>query len=670
MQLFKHISTQEGKSEIAMSFFALTDAKDGLGISEGTYKSFISREKERGNEIKVGRGGNGNEVWLYFEKLPAKYRELAQSKWGNPYEYVAASIIREKLTAKPEDLEFVKNYRYGEEQKYLPEAVRNEYTLALKFLNLLNATTVSEAKKMGFDSKGTFNQGCLTLIKADNVKLPTKYVTLMRKVAEYGSNGPQAIIHKGYGNQVARKVADEVSFSLLMELLRNPNGHDFHAVADAYNVWAKKEERKEITPQTVGNYYSDNELEIVAFRKGSAKWRNKFDRIEHSQRPSSPLLLINSDDNDLDLYYINVKDGKTNNYHRVVLLVVIDAYNDYPLGYAIGHNQTVDLVKEAYLNAVHHVKELTGEYVYWHQIKADKWGEKALGAWYDSQGVYFSPSAGNARSKVIEQSFGKTWHKYLKAYHNYCGHNITAQERINPDNIQRIKKSFPLLEEAPAQVAHFINRLRDLKKEQWLEGYRTMPVDKKKLLSDRDRLLIFGREHTETNTLTNGGLQVTLKGDKIIYDIPVSDYQLHVGKIAQVKYDPYELNQVLALCDNGQTQIVCPVFPKHQMAVMDMQEGDRARLNVRLADKKAISQGMLDNREHQREVLQRNKIDAQSYLMAGELKKEVKQVAERTYNGGLPATPSGSDLANADEMSDEEIDAMVLARMSNPNRNN
>lgn len=653
-----------------MSYFAFTDVKDGLGIKKCTYDQMKSR-----NTIEtIGRGGNGNEVWLRFESLPAKYQQLARNKWGNPYDLVAAQIIREKLTAKPEDLEFVKNYRYGEDMKYLPENVRNEYTLALKYLNLLATTSVADAKKMGFDSKTTFNQGCLTLIQGDKVKLPTKYVPLMRKVADYEARGPQAIIHKGFGNQIARKVSDEVSLSLLMELLRLPNGHDFVSVCQAYNAVADQKKWKAITPQTVGNYYHDNRIEIDQFRFGASTWRNRHDRVEHREKPSAPLLLINSDDNDLDLFYIAVDDGKKTYYERVTIMLVIDAYNDYPLGYAIGKGQTVDLVKEAYLNAVHHVRELTGEQLTWHQLMADKWGIKALGDWYNSQGVFFTPSVGNARGKVIEQSFGKGWHKLLKYYHNYCGYNVTAQTKTNPDNIARTKKDFPLLEEAPAQVADFINRLRETKRDQWLAGYQKMAADKKKYLSDRERLLIFGRNHIDTNTLRNTGLQITLNKEGIIYDIPIEAYKQNVGKVAQVKYDPYDLTKVLALCDNGQTQIVCPVFEKHKMAVMDMTEGDRARLNVRLADKKAFSQGALDKRAHQKEILQHNFIDAQSLLQAGVVVKEQKQLAERTYNGGLPAQSSGSDHAEEPEMTEEERDQLIYAetmeKLKNPTRNN
>jgi hypothetical protein len=71
-------------------------------------------------------------------------------------------------------------------------------------------------------------------------------------------------------------------------------------------------------------------------------------QANHEKRPSAPLLLIGSDDNDLDLYFQNEtanKKGHTvvNYFHRFKLIVVMDAFNDYVLGYAQADVVTAEL---------------------------------------------------------------------------------------------------------------------------------------------------------------------------------------------------------------------------------------------------------------------------------------------------------------------------------------
>ena len=59
----------------------------------------------------------------------------------------------------------------------------------------------------------------------------------------------------------------------------------------------------------------------------------------------------------------NTKGHSITTYtNRVNAVIVIDPFNYYPVGYAIGTHETPQLIQQAILNAMEHTKELFGEY--------------------------------------------------------------------------------------------------------------------------------------------------------------------------------------------------------------------------------------------------------------------------------------------------------------------
>jgi hypothetical protein len=299
----------------------------------------------------------------------------------------------------------------------------------------------------------------------------------------------------------------------------------------------------------------------------------------------------------------------------------------------------MELVREAYLNAIHHIRELTGEQLIWHQICTDSWNLKQLRDWYSMQATFTPTRTGNARGKVIEQSFGTNWHGILRQYKNYGGYNITAQHKSNADAIRKNAKEFPHISEAPAQIAHFFQQLRNQvnekigksKQQEWLEAFHAMPSERKRRLSDSKRILLFGKHHTWQNQITNAGINITLNKHPLVYDIPKADYKKHVGRTMQVIYDPYDLNSILATSEDARIQILCPAMESMKMAIADFQPGDRAKLNVKLNEKRELSQSILDAQQRRQNILSQNNISAESLLQAGVLIKEQRHLAENNY---------------------------------------
>lgn len=614
------------------------------GIPQGTIDAALARQSQSWSFITDP--SDKRKVLIHYESLKDNYKSLIKAKFGCPYKFMAAQIIKQRLINKNEDTDLITNFKLPDGSN-LPIAKQHDYISACNYLNFLSGLTAKNIRELGYKSTNDFYDAVIQLIKGDSVPLPESYNKLRIKVREYREHGAEVVISKKWCNRNSLKVSDEICESLLLEMVAHSSQFEDPLVARKYNEWAKQNGRKEITDATVGIWRRKNSINVLASREGQKVWHNTYNPVVHRNRPTAPLLRIESDDNTLDLFF---KEGDSR-YRRVTLMVVMDCFNDYPLGYAIGRAQTMELVQEAYLNAIHHIKELTGEHAIWHQICADGWGisrqnsdgskrEKTkLQKWYELQAAFAPTQHGNARGKYIEQFFGKKWHEVLRHYKNYGGYNITAQHKSNSDAIDKYSKEFPSIEQAPAQVAHFFAQLRNqitasgkTKQQQWLEAFNALPSEKKLPLPDDKRILLFGKRHTWLNKITNAGISIALNKHQLTYDIPAADYKQHVGKTMHVIYDPYDLTKVLATSEDGRTQILCPAMEKMQSAIADFAPGDRMRLNVKLNEKKQLSQSILDAQHNRQQLLSQNGVDAESLLQAGVLIKEQRQLAENNYH--------------------------------------
>jgi hypothetical protein len=63
-------------------------------------------------------------------------------------------------------------------------------------------------------------------------------------------------------------------------------------------------------------------------------------------------------------------------------------------------------VKLAFVDAMHHIKELTGSWFLPHQLQTDRWGNGTLTEFYQAIATYTPATAKVARAKFIERAFG------------------------------------------------------------------------------------------------------------------------------------------------------------------------------------------------------------------------------------------------------------------------
>lgn len=659
MKLINNIQYLEFKEAIA------------CGIPEGTLKAALARKSSSWSFIDDP--SDRRKVLIEFASLKDIYKQLVVAKFGEPAVYLSSQILKHHLNTNPVDVAFLNNYRF-ENGDALPAPVLKQYTEACRWLSFLTELTPKRIRSLGYNKVPDFYNAVTSILKKEEVKLPLSYDKLRLKIEDYKERGAACIVHGGRGKvSNNRKVTDELSESLLLELISHHNQFEDPFVAKKYNQWAKLNNYKPISDATVGRYRRLNNVLLAASREGNAVWRNSYDKVIHRVKPTAPLLLINSDDLDLDLYYQEItynKQGhkKVNYLYRFKLMVVMDAFNNYPLGYAVGEAQTEDLVRAAYANAINHIRELTGNYYSWQQIVTDHWGiaksnskqPTSLQQWYESQAVFTPAKVGNARSKSIEAAFGR-WHQVLKQYTNYAGHNITAVSKINPDAIKLNKKDFPLKEDGHNQIAEVIHRIRTeisdktgtSLQQEWIDAFNANHARMLPLNTSR-RLQLYGTVHPWKNELTNAGINITIDKRLYTFDVPEADYMRNVGKRMQVIYDPYNMSEILAITEDGRVQIVCPSFDFQKMAIADMVPGDRAKINVLIDQKDRMGQHVLDTQAQRRELLQRKGIDANSMLQAGYISKQTSQIADNSYRQRQLQQPDAFDMDSNNEQNNNE----------------
>lgn len=581
-------------------------------------------------------------VLIEFESLAPRYKELIQRRWPNPYDQLAKEPIRKMVEKDLLAEAWYMEYKFGD-NKYLPIDTIKKYVTAASWLNMLKKADANkkEIKRSLSLSIADFYLKVFEIIKDDQIELPTTYKWFREKMKDYQERGYEALIHKQYGNSNAKKLC-EISEALLLEMIAIPH-HDDTIVCFNYNKWAEENNYKQITPGTVGNYRRANAFQLQGAKAGNKVWYNTFGKQIMRKRPSAPLLLIGSDDNDLDLYF--QKDGANkkgyaivNYFHRFKLIVVMDAFNDYILGFAYANEVTVETVKLAFLDAMYHIRELTGGWYLPHQLQTDRWGKGALDSFYQAIATYTPATAKVARAKYIEQAFGTKWHQTLKMYPNYAGHNITAKTRLNEDNLELLKRDFPHITKAPDYIEDFITRMRNLidektghsRQAQWLTAFTESEKSQARKISDPQMLLHFGTPHTYINEITNKGVTATINGTERNYEIPADLYLQTIGKRVQVIYEPYDYSRVL-VTDGDKLRFIAREYQYMPSAIADFQSGDRARLNNRLEEKKAHVAVIANSKESRQQVLQRNQINAESLLQANVLIKEVNHKAVSDY---------------------------------------
>lgn len=619
------------------------------GVAEGTLKSATQRNSV--NWKFINDPEDKRKVLVSYEDLKKEYKDKVEARYGNPYEYLAKMPLRGMVKYDSKAEQYYMQYRYSPEngtEAMLPLPIEHvkKYTWAASWLNMLkefneDKKTLKSLLNLTLDQ---FYKHLFELLKTDNIDLPTSYRRLAEARKKYEAEGYDSLIDWRFGKKLAAKVKDEVSSSMLLEMIAHHNQFDDVFISLQYNKWAKDNDYKTIVPATVGEWRRKYAYKLVMYREGNAALKGKYLPQVKGMRPSFPLALLESDDNELDLLYLEVDREKGDKHSaRYVAIVVVDSFNDYVLGYAYAQELKKELIKEAYRNAMHHIKELTGNWYLPHETKTDNWAIAYAKPFYDNLGHHFKTPVGSKNRGYIENFFGsKHWKLAMKwGADNYTGNNITAKNRgVNMDALANHKKERPLVgKESVAQLENFFHRLRVMpdssgfsKQHQWLEAWKNLDDSKKRLITDEQYLLKVGEQHLSKNgelpSLTNRGMEIQLNNQKFSYDIVGGLPTEHIGKKLHLYYDPLDMNKVL-LTDNNTVRLMGESATFHSKAMADHTEGSRTALNKVFDAKRAAVERIVSDSERRKNVLESAAFAAETALKEGIMTKEIKQKAER-----------------------------------------
>lgn len=660
-------------------------------MTKFSYDDFKRRDK-----ITVhGIGGNGRKILIELESLPDKYRAKVREIYGDPYTFASKQPMLNSLEKDYKAEAYYQSYVLPTGELLPDQDVDlrgkpqinyvKRYTENVTWLNMLNRMTTDKlALKRELNiSIMTFWDIACDLINVKGVNLPANPKRLKDKLKSFSvlrqAQGDEAawesLIEKHkFGNSAAAKIADQLAEAFLKELIAHRNKHDDTVIAATYNAWAIENDRPEISPGTVAYRRKQWTKELTLEREGYDVFNNKYSKKIKRDRTSAPLLFINSDDNVWDVFF----KSTTTTHYRPVLYVVIDTFNDYILGYAWGDTVTKELVKEAYRNAMRHVMKITGNSYVWQQIQTDRWGisnhrsvkKTELEEFYSSMATFTGQGLKNPNSKYVEQSFSTTWHQVLKLMYprNYAGHNAEAREKLAKT---LVPSQFPDESEISKEIERFIWAMRLTKRngeeltrhEEWVQAFNASEKSKKKLWTPEQRLQILGVPHVskngKLNSITARGIDATINGVPVTYELTQEQIYEHVGKEVQLYYDPADLSEVMVTDGKG-LRFIARTFENVPAAFADYEDGDAERIHQLQAEKKTLLPMVQSFISERKALLEREQIDAESRLLGGVMVKRIAQDDARVLSGGKPGEiPAFAGMTGGAKAQDDTLNGEI-----------
>ena len=548
----------------------------------------------RGKIKQVQKGGNGREALFAVESLPMKWRTEVYRRYPDLQEQAESREFLDTIQPDGAALNFFEAYTLADGRN-LPADKVLEYSANAAIMNAFRAcwdAHVSKRQRSGkkaLAAKEFWARAAASLPRlADRWphSLPGSARRLQMKMAEYVEQGYACFISGKYLNGNAAKVADEDRESVLTALLAHHNNLPDTLIAEGYNRFADAKEWPKITAKTVGVWREKLGTVIRAGRLGVTNFRNNVTMQVKRSRPSTPLLMWSLDGWTVELLYQSTKQDKkghnvTTYTNRLTMVVVLDVFNNYPIGYAVGTHESPALIKEALRSAVKHTAELTGQMLRANQVQSDRYAIKTMQDLYAVIGDKVTPAqAHNAKAKPVEPYFNYLNTNYCIRCNNWSGFGITSNPKRQPnsDALNRIRHQFPDEAGVRAQIDEMIRLERMGKGEAFAAGLEKVKPEHRLPLSRESYLLNFGDTTGFKNVLEGCGLRPTILGVKRDYDCFDLSFRDHASERWTVLYDPDDLSSVLAVNDGGTRRYIMEEKYVQPMALADRKPGDAEQL--------------------------------------------------------------------------------------------
>lgn len=534
----------------------------------------------RGHIMMLRRGGNGRTALVDWGSMGTKMKARVMEALGcDPKDVDKKSLLKQTMEQREQALMDMEAYEYFSQVK----DVTGHYLKPEKVEELWNGAKVLAAigevlevrrkaatmRKMRMSEAREF-AALAKEIGELGVKhgLPESADRLRKKYKDWELHGCEALVHKATGKEGNRKgkggMTEEIEAVIAMLSSHGAKLNDAQVskVAKAMGV--------DIDRRRVQEIRKKHENALMPTREGYRKTANVLPMQVDRERPDMPLKMVSLDGWDVELYY---RDEKSS-YNRLTVVIVCDMMNDYPLGYAIGDRESAALIQEAMQNAIRHTRELFGEYHGLWQVQSDHYAMKAMTPYYEAVAKHVTPArVGNAKAKPIERYFAYLESEYLWVFSNNSGHNITAKNNANDEWLSANRKSFPDKEGCMAQVHKMMEVERSRKIGAMREAWEQGAVELKRPLNMERYLMTYG-EKTRGNMLTANGLKVVREGVEFKFDSWNMEMREHRGERWTLYYDQSDMNQAMAVSEDGTLRYMVEAKKKVPMALVDYTEQD------------------------------------------------------------------------------------------------
>lgn len=563
-------------------------------MTEANFKYYKSREKFR----VLRRACYGTPSLVAYSSLPTPIKEKVVAKYGN-LERARNYILKDMIVKDIQAENFYAGYTFNNKGiEQLKVEKQKEYTMNASVLNAiimlvsdrslfikgLNGSTLRVWPEISQELNMTQEEvGC---------KLPRNHTVLKRIVEKYKTGGYASLISGKFCNNNARKNKKFEQEALIVELLGDGRNIDNETVSKLYNAVAARMGWKTISPSTVANYKNEH-MECYAGRHGKKALMNEKLMQVKRTAPTCPMYFWCVDGWDTELFYqkksVNDKGHQITTYHhRPTVVAIVDPFNKYIIGYAIGTNETPLLIRQAFRNAFEHVRELFGAYYKPWQIQTDNYGRGNLKSFYEACTYYYTPaSVGNAKAKIIEPFFNTFNRKYLRLLPNSSGHGVKSRREIqvSDDWIEAHKRHFPDYIGCCSQLEKMIEFDRNTKRDAFIAKWSEMAHDKHLPFDKKDFLSAFG-EVAEPRKLNGDGVRLQVNGQKFWYDCFDPAFREYGHATFFLRYDPSDMDNVLAIENIGTSKVpeegvirfLLERKYEQPMALMDRKPGDMDEL--------------------------------------------------------------------------------------------
>ena len=634
-------------------------------LGEFNYRNAFNR----GHIRSLRRGGNGRTALIDWQSMGTKLKARVIEALGcDPAQMSRESLLRSILLRREQQLLDTQAYEYysqvtGKDGHYLKPEKVTELWNGAKILDAIGELLeekrrAAEMGRLKMSVKREFealaNEIDQQLVEWPN-SLPTSGDRLRKKFNDYQLHGYEVLVHGLTGkesNHKARPVEVNAVIEALVASGAKLNDAQVAKVAETLGVKIDRRRVQEIRKQ--------NETMLSASREGKRTYANSIAMQVDRERPNMPMKMWSLDGWTAELYYQDRDARGVNYWHRLVVEMVVDVMNDNPIGYAIGEQEDAALITAALQNAVHHTREVLGGYYAPWQIQSDHYALKAMTPKYGALAKFVTPaSVGNAKAKPVERYFAYLESEYLWALVNNGGHNITAKTLANDEWLNTHKYQFPDREGVEQQIGKIIEIERSRKiaavREAWKQGDSAMHRE----LNMEGYLLAFG-ETGKGNMLTPNGLKLVRGGVEYKFDCFNIEMREHRGERWTLRYDLGDMNQALAVSEDGTLRYMVEQKTKVPMALVDYKEEDWTALseyrqyNAQLTER--VTKHVCQVQEAAREYVTRAQLESpMSALLLTDRKgqhKSNKRQAQRQLVEDVAFEEVGESHAKAREMAD------------------